>query len=114
MYLEDIFNPSVPEKFICVGARWRQFGGFLPLRRESTRLRDRGMSWIVSKGRAALFLSCIVAGTSVKYYVLSQLKKFVLRFFFKFHDFSILRADCARLRDHRILKRVLLKLQFMI
>ena len=34
--------------------------------------------------------------------------------FFKFRDFLTLRADCARLRDHRILKQVLLKLQFFI
>ena len=90
-------NPSVHDRFICVGARCRQFGEFRALRRNRTRLRDRKISWIVSKGRATVFLSYIAAGTSVKYYVLSRI-----------------RADCARLKDHRIMKRVLLKLQFMI
>ena len=33
------------------------------------------MSWIMSKGRASIFLSEIEAGTSVKLHVLSQLKK---------------------------------------
>ena len=37
-------NPPVPERFICVGARWRQIGAFRPLRRDCARLRDRIMS----------------------------------------------------------------------
>ena len=61
----NLFNPSVPYKSICVGARCRQIGEFRPLRRDFTRLKDRKMSWIVSKGRSAGFLSYIGAGTSV-------------------------------------------------
>ena len=110
----EFLNPSVPDRVISVGACSRQFGEFRGLRRDCTRLRDRRMSLIVSKGRAAVFLSYIAAGTSVKYYVLSQFKKVCAMAVFKFHDFSTLEADCARLRDHRILKRMLLKLQFMI
>ena len=69
------FNPSVPDSLICVGARMRQIGAFRPLRRDCVRLRDRRMSWIVSKRRAAVFLSHIAAETSVKYYEVSQFKK---------------------------------------
>ena len=104
-------NPSVTDRFKCVGARFRQFGEFRPLRKDCARLRDRRMSWIVSKGRAAAFLSEIANGTSVEYYLLSEFKKVCAMIF---SSFTILRADCARLIDHRILKWVLLKLQFMI
>ena len=34
--------------------------------------------------------------------------------FHKFHVFSTLRADCVSLRDHSILKRMLLQILFMI
>ena len=70
-----MINPSVPDRFKCVVARSRQFGEFRPLRRDCARLRDRRMSWIVSKGRAAVFLSNIATGTSVECYVLSEFKK---------------------------------------
>ena len=68
-------NPSVPDSLICVGARWRQIGGFRPLKSDLTRLRDRRMNWIVSKGRAAVFLSYIETEASVKSHVLAQFKK---------------------------------------
>ena len=84
------------------------------MRRDFARLRDRRMSWIVSKGRAAVFLSGIANRTSFEYYVLLEFEKVCAMIFVKFYDFSTLGADCARLRDHRILKRVLLKLEFMI
>ena len=61
--LESIYqkclNRSVPDSIICVGIGWRQISAFQPLGRDCTRLRDRRMSWIVSKGRAAFFLSYI-------------------------------------------------------
>ena len=43
-----------------------------------------------------------------------RIRKSLCHDFFKFHDFSTLRADCARLRVHRILKRLLLTLHLMI
>ena len=51
-------NPSDPDKSICVGS-------FRPMRRDFRRLRDRRISWIVSKRRAAVFISYIDAGTFV-------------------------------------------------
>ena len=54
--LHDI-NRSVPDNLICVGSRVRQIGAFRPLRRDCTRLRQRRISWVVSKGRAFIFLS---------------------------------------------------------
>ena len=51
-----LLNSSVPDAPI---------GAFWLLRRDCTRLRARRMSWIVSKCRATVFLSCIEAGTSV-------------------------------------------------
>ena len=84
-----LINPSVPDKSICVGARCRQIGEFRPLRRDFTRLKDRRMSWIVSKGRTAVFLSYIAAGTSVKYYVLSQFKKVCAMIFSDFTTFRL-------------------------
>ena len=59
------------------------------MRRDSTRLTDRGTSWIVSKRRAAILISYIEARTS-------------------------LGADYARLRGYRILERLLLLLQVMV
>ena len=76
------------------------------MRRDCARLKNRKMSWLVSKGRAAIFLSYIKARTSVESYVLSQIKKSLCHYFFKFYDFSTLTADYARLRGQRILKIV--------
>ena len=65
------FNPSpMGHRFpMC------QIGAFRPLRRDCTRLRHRRMSWVVSKGRASIFIRLIEAGTAVKSYVLLPLKK---------------------------------------
>ena len=65
------------------------------------------MSWKVSKGRAAVFISYIEAETSVESHVLSHLKKVCAMIFFKFYNFSTLTADSARLRRQKILKIVL-------
>ena len=51
-----------------------QIGELRP-ERDCVRLRDRRLSWIVRKGRAAVFLSYIEAGAFVKPQVLSQFKK---------------------------------------
>ena len=77
-------NPSVPDRFICVGARLRQFGELRPLRRDCARLWDRRMSCAVSKGSAEVFLSDNAAWRSVKYYVPQNSKKFVQWFFSNF------------------------------
>ena len=47
------------------------------------------MSWIESKGRAAVFLSYIAAWKSVKYYVLSQFKKVCAMIFTNFAIFRV-------------------------
>ena len=52
----------------------RQIGSFRPLRRDCARLAYRRMSWIVSKGRAAVFLSYIAAEKSVNITVKSEKK----------------------------------------
>ena len=71
------------------GFPMRQIGAFLRLRRDCARLRDRRMSLIVSKGRAAVFLSYIAAGKSVKYYVLSQFNKVCAMIFSNFTIFRL-------------------------
>ena len=60
-------------KIQCLTRRFpmRKIGAFRSLRSDCTRLRHRRMSFMVSKGRAAVFLS---AGASVKSHVVSQLK----------------------------------------
>ena len=65
---------------------------------------DRRMSWIVSKGRAAIFLSLIEDETSVKSHALSKLKKISAMILKKNHDFSSLRTDCPRLTGYRIVE----------
>ena len=45
------------------------------------------------------------AGTSAKSHVLSQLKQYCHEFY-KYHDFSTLRADCATLRGHKLFESV--------
>ena len=65
-----------------------QIGAFRPFRRNRARLRDRRMSWVVLKDRAAIFLSYIEDETSVKS---RNSKKFVPRFsqisrFFEFES----------------------------
>ena len=58
-------KPSVPDSVRSVGSRGREIEKFQHFRRDCTRLRDRIMSMIMSKGRAAVFLSEIEAGSSV-------------------------------------------------
>ena len=80
----------------------RQIGAFQPLRRDCAKVRDRRV-WIVSNGRAAVFLSYM----EVKSHQFSEFQKvctIMVIYFKKIHDLSTLRADCGRLRDHRILK----------
>ena len=89
-------NPSVPERFICVGA-------IRPLRRDCTRLRDRRKSLIVSKGPAAVFLSKIAAGTSVKYFKLSQSKSFDT-FWHYFQDSMTSQSRVIRRQSRKIVK----------
>ena len=59
----DIFNAvSISDCIETLLTPWfplRQIGLFRPLRGDCTRLRDRRVSWIVSKGRAAFFISYI-------------------------------------------------------
>ena len=61
-----------------------QIGAFQPLRRDYAKLRYRGMSWIASKGRAALFLSYIEAEVSVKSHELSEFQNVCAMIFTKF------------------------------
>ena len=91
-------NPSVPDRFICVGARSRQFGEFRALRRECTRLRDRRMSWIVSKGRAAIFYHTLELEHQSNITYSHNLKKFVSWFFqvSRFFDFESRLRETAR------------------
>ena len=74
----------------------RQIGAFQPSRRDCAKLRDRRMSWIVSKGRAAVFLSNIEAEASVKSHELSEFQK-VCAMIFKY--FTILRL-WERIKDY--------------
>ena len=81
----------------------RQISAFRSLRRDCTRLTDRKMSWIVSKGRATVFLSNIEAGTSVK----SQFKKVCAMIFINFTilmpKFSIqILASLSTSKNHKI------------
>ena len=64
----------------------RQIGAFRPLRRDCSRLRDRRMSWIVSKRRAAVFLS-------VESLILSAFKKVKDTNITNFAFFFTLRAN---------------------
>ena len=59
----------------------------------------------MSRGRAAAFQSLIKAGTSVKSYVLSQLKN-EFHEFHKVQIFSTFRVNCARLRGNKSLRRM--------
>ena len=52
---QKCLNRSVPDSIICVGIGWRQISAFRPLRRYCARLRHRGMLWLVSKDRGAVF-----------------------------------------------------------
>ena len=82
MYLTQILiNPD--------GVLDVKIGGLRSLRRDCARLRDRRMSWIVSKGRAAVFLSDIATGTSVECYVLSEFKKVCAMIFSNFTIFRL-------------------------
>ena len=76
----------------------RQISVFRLLSRDCAKLRDRILSWIVSKGRAAVFLSYVEAEASVKSQELSEFQKVCAMSFTNFTIF--------RLRDHRILKIV--------
>ena len=68
----DIYNMTMkPLLFYRVNGP--RIGAFRPIRRDFTRLRDHRVLSIASKGRAAVFLSYIEPGTSVK--SLSQFKK---------------------------------------
>ena len=85
--LPDLLTPSTTfydvsilcNRFLTPRFPMRQIGAFQPLRRDCARLRHRRMLWLVSKGRAAIFLSEIEDGTSVKPHVLSQFKKSIDR-----------------------------------
>ena len=82
-------NPPVPDNLICAGSRMHQIGVFRCLRSDRARLRDLRMSWIVSKGRASIFLSESGAGKSVKLHVLSQFKTISAMIFTNFTIFLL-------------------------
>ena len=48
-WIQNTFNPSVPDSPICFGCHWRYIDAFRPLRRDYARLRDRRMLLIVSE-----------------------------------------------------------------
>ena len=84
----------------------RQIGALRPLRRNCARLRDRRMSWIASKKSDCGFSVIHWSWESYQTTCTFTIQKSLCNNFYKFHDFSTLREDCARLRDHRILKIV--------
>ena len=63
--------------------RWRQIGAFRPL------MNDRRMLWLVSIGRAAVFLSYIEAGPPFKSRVLSEFRKVFAIIFLNFTIFGL-------------------------
>ena len=97
-------NLSVPDSLICIGSRVRQIGAFRLLKTDCTRLRHRRMSWVVSKGRGVFSIInwswniCQVTRTLA-------IQKIRIPNFTNFTIFLALRADCARLKCHRILSR---------
>ena len=90
----EFFNLSLPDGLKCVGARLRQIGAFWPLTGDCTRLRDRRMSLIMSKGRAAVFLSYIEAGTSVKSHL-----SMTSQFYDLFYDLSVSRDPLSKSKN---------------
>ena len=90
---------SVPDSIIRVGIGWRQISAFRPLGRDCTRLRDRKMSWIVSKGRAAFSYHTLNISQITR---TLKIQRSLCYDFLKFHDFWTLRTYRARMRGHRI------------
>ena len=97
------YAPLVPAGLLLFGSceltPWfpmHQIGAFQPLRRDRAKLRDRRMSWIVSKGRAAFFLSHIEALSN--YTNTQNSKKFVPWFsqISQFFDFESGLHETAR------------------
>ena len=106
-------NPPVPRSLICLGSCWHRIDTFWPLWRDCTRLGDRRMSWISSKRQTTFFIInwswnfCKITRTLM-------FDKNQCHEYHKLRDFLTFRVDCATLREHWIMERVLPKLQFMI